>query len=104
MTLQAFLIAVLSGAIALGPAVYAAFNRVPRLKGLPCEHKRLAVAVASGALGIAVWAFAAWLGYVPVPVYRQEYAQAIWQYGILAGFSAFTSSQLVHGYTEAARD
>jgi hypothetical protein len=97
MTLQAFLIAVLTGSIGLGPIVYYAFDHINWLKTISCERKRIAVAILSGVLGIATWSLAAFLGYVPVPVYRQEYAQAVWQYGILAGYAAFTSSQIAHG-------
>lgn len=100
MTLKLFVLAILSGSIALGPAVYALFEYVRWFRlTIPDEQKRLAVAVMSGVLGIGAWALALWFGWVEQPpVFSPEFVlEGVWSYGVLIAYSAFTSSQLLHG-------
>ena len=98
MSLASFLTSVLTGTLALGPAVFAVFEYLGLAASLAPERKRFVVAVVAAVLGVGTWSLAVNLGYVPVPADRGAIAEAIWQYGILAGGSAFTSSSLIHGF------
>ncbi len=107
MTLRLFVLAILSGSVALGPAIYALFEYVQWLKcNVPNDYKRVTVAVVSGLLGIGAWALALWLGWVEQPaIYSPEFVlNGIWSYGVMAGLSAFTSSQILHGQLSKGYD
>lgn len=106
MTLKLFIMAILSGSLALGPALYAAFEYVQWFKAnISDDYKRLAVAVLSGGLGIGAWALALWLGWIErPPVVSPEFLlDGVWSYGLMMALSAFTSSQLLHGQLAKAR-
>lgn len=107
MTLKLFILAILSGSIALGPAIYTAFEHVQWLKcSIPDDYKRVVVAAVSGLLGIGAWALALWLGWIEQPtVYSPEFVlNGIWTYGLMLGLSAFTSSQILHGQLSKSHD
>lgn len=100
MTLKLFIMAILSGSFALGPALYAAFEYLQWFKAnISDEYKRVAVAVLAGVLGIGAWALALWLGWVnrPPMVSPEFLLDGFWTYGLMMALSAFTSSQLLHG-------
>ena len=100
MTLQNFLLAILTGSFAVGPAVFMLLERIPAFASVDPEYKRWVVAVLSGIAGLAAWALALWFGYVETPLsYSAEYVgSGIWQYGVLTGYSAFMSATLMHGH------
>ena len=97
MSLQSFLIAFMSGSLALGPAVFLLFERVDTYGRVSPLARRFLVAVVCARAGTGAWALAVYLGYQPGPATRQGMAEAIWQYGVLTGMAAFTSSTLIHG-------
>jgi hypothetical protein len=100
MMLRDSLYALLTGAFAVGPAIYLACEHVPFFAKQNSIRKRWIVAGASSVLGLAVWGVALWLGYVrPPPAYSVEYvANGVWSYGILVACSAFVSATLLHGH------
>lgn len=100
MTLQNLLLAILTGSFAVGPVIYLGLERIPAFTAQNAEYKRWIVAAVSGVTGLAAWALALWFGYVEQPpAYSPEYvANRIWQYGVLVGYSAFTSATLMHGH------
>lgn len=102
MTLQDFLVGILSGSVLLGPILYLLFERVAFLANITAEWKRVAVAVVAGALSLAAWGLLIWLGYQPGPETRQAIAEGIWTNGVLIGFTTFTTStsaNIIHGFT-----
>jgi hypothetical protein len=103
MQLKDFLLSIIGGSVALGPAIFYALNRIELFVALKPEYKRWVVAVAAGVLGVAAWGTAVLLGYVPVPeaFTPNYYAEAIYQFGVLSGFSAFMSATLIHGHVTA---
>jgi hypothetical protein len=106
MTLRDSLYAVLTGAFAVGPAVYLACEHVPFFAKQHPIRKRWIVAAAASALGLVVWGLALWLGYVqPPPAYSTDYvANGVWSYGILVGCSAFVSATLLHGHLTMVKE
>ena len=58
MTLQNFLLAILTGSFAVGPAVFMLLERIPAFASVDPEYKRWVVAVLSGIAGLAAWALA----------------------------------------------
>lgn len=97
MTLRDFLVAILSGTIALGPVVYAIIEHFALFQAMEPKYKRLTVASVAGLLGLLAWGLAVALGYQPAPGAASGWAEAAWQYGILTGFAAFMSATLIHG-------
>lgn len=99
MTLKDFILSILAGSFALGPIIFAACERIAAFGQLNAEAKRWVVAAASGIVGVAAWAIALWLGYVDQPTaYTPDYVlSSVWTYGVLTGYSAFTSASLLHG-------
>ena len=106
MTLQNFLLAILTGSFAIGPAIFMLLERLPALDAIHPEYKRWIVAAASAVMGLAAWALALWLGYVEEPPsYSPEFvASGIWQYGVLVGYSAFTSATMLHGHLALSKN
>lgn len=102
MSLRDFLLSVIGGSFAIGPAVYAAIEYFNVFQTMQPKPKRLTVAAVSGALGLAAWGLAVALGYQPVPGAAAGWAEAAWQYGILTGFAAFMSATLIHGNEKLA--
>lgn len=102
MTLKDLLLSMLSGSAGIGPAVYLACEYIPFMKRVDPEWKRWIVAGLSGLLGVGAWALALWLGYVPSPpLFTPDYVlSAVWSYGVMTGFIAFTSATLIHGRLE----
>lgn len=100
MSLQAFLTAALTGSVALGPILFSLLRTYGWLERVPSKYRALTVAGLSGAVSLALWGLAAWLGYVPLPATRTAAAEAIWTYGILSGFAAYTTATALHGYTK----
>lgn len=105
MTLQNFLLAILTGSFAVGPAVYMLLERIPAFARVDPECKRWCAAAVSAAAGLAAWSLSLWFGYVEQPLaYSPEFVgNGIWQYGILVGYSAFTSATLIHGSLKLAK-
>jgi hypothetical protein len=98
LSLQSFVLAILTGSIGLGPALYLGFERIPFLTKLDPETKRWAVAGVAGALGVLLALLGRYMGFLDMPFATgQDIINAIWNYGVLLGLSAFTSSQMVHG-------
>lgn len=98
LSLQQFLVAVLGGTFALGPLFYWIIERTQErgLCNIEPQWRRLVVAIACGAAGLAAWSLAVWLGYIAGATGRQAIAESIWNYGILTGLSAFVGSQVTH--------
>lgn len=101
MTLQNFLLAILTGSFAVGPAVYMLLERLAAFARLDSEWKRWIVAGVSAMAGLGAWGLALWFGYgEQPPAYTPEYVgSGVWHYGILVGYSWFTSATLIHGQT-----
>jgi hypothetical protein len=105
VTLQDFLLSVLGGSIALGPIVWAIFEKVDLFANMESLFtKRLWVAMVSGVFGLAAWGLAVFLGYLPSPAVAPEWAEAIWSNGVLTGLAAFTSSTVLHGFLQDRAD
>jgi hypothetical protein len=64
MTLRMFLLSILSGSIALGPAIFAAMEYLEVGQTLASKTKRLVVAGLAGLLGVGAWWLALALGYI----------------------------------------
>lgn len=98
LSLEQFLISVLGGTFALGPFFFWIIEHTQQdgICHIPEQYRRLVIAVACGATGLMAWTLAAWLGYVDVVYDRRNIAEAVWNYGILTGFSAFVGSQVTH--------
>lgn len=103
MTLQAFLAAVLSGSIAMGPLVYALIEYAGVGSTLAPHWKRVAAAVLSGIVGICAWAVSFALGYISAPETAANVAEALWTHGVLSGFAAFTTATAIHGFTHSPK-
>lgn len=103
MTLRMFLLSILTGSFALGPAIFLAMEYLEFRKRLVPKHRRLLVAGLSGVIGIGVWTLARWLGYIDsVDTLSTEYVLPnVWTYGVMTAFSAFTSATLIHGRFES---
>lgn len=99
MSLVDFLTSFLGGSIVLGPVVFAFFEYTTLLRDVHYKVKPLIVAIVSAAVGIALWGLAAYLGIVPMDT-KEVIAEAVWQYGIMTGVSAFMSSTVIHGATK----
>jgi hypothetical protein len=99
LTLKMFLLAILSGSFALGPAIFAAMEYLEVGQNLAPKWKRLAVAGLAGLFGVSAWAMALWLGYIEQPVvFTPEYIVSnVWSAGVMTALSAFTSATLIHG-------
>ena len=98
LTLRQFLLLVLGQGTILGPFVFLIFEKLSLGQNLAPSWKRVLVGVVSGLLGISLWAVALSLGYVELGDTRDALAQALWQYGVLTGFVAFTSANIIHGF------
>ena len=94
-----FLLAILSGSFALGPAIFMAMEYLEVGQQLPPKTKRLVVAALAGWIGVGAWAMALWLGYIEQPVvFTPEYVLSnVWSAGVMTALSAFTSATLIHG-------
>jgi hypothetical protein len=94
-----FLLAILSGSFALGPAIFVAMEYLEIGQQLAPKMKRLAVAALAGLIGVGAWALALWLGYIEQPaVFTPEYIVSnVWSAGVMTAFSAITSATLIHG-------
>jgi len=97
MTLSDFLTSILSGSFALGPAVFFAVEYLKIFQNIPSDRKRIVVAVICGVLGVVTYGVAITVGVLPEPLNKADTLNAIWTYGVSMGFSAFTSSSLIHG-------
>ena len=99
MTLKMFLLAILSGSFALGPAIFMAMEYLEIGQQLSPKMKRLAVAALAGLIGVGAWAMALWLGYIEQPVvFTSEYVLSnVWSAGVMTALSAFASATLIHG-------
>ena len=100
MTIRDFLMAILTGTLMIGPAIFVGLERLSYFARLDAELKRWVVAVVAGVVGVAAWGLALWLGYVEQPpIYTPEYVlNGVWSYGVLTGYSAFMSATLLHGH------
>lgn len=97
MSLRDFLLSLASGGIVLGPMLFALFETELNAV-IPPKWRRLAVAVATGLIGLGAVALAYLFGYLDAPAERPLvwYAELAWQHGILLGASAFVGSQMAH--------
>ncbi len=85
----------------MGPILYQIFEKVTFFSEIESTlTKRVVLAAAAGVVSLAAWGLALWLGYMPQPSGNADWAEALWQNGILTAFSAFTSATLVHGYVK----
>jgi len=99
MSLRLFLLSILSGSFALGPAIFAAMEYLEIGQNLAPKVKRLAVAGLAGVLGVGAWALALGLGYIEAPpVVSTEFVlDAVGSSGVMTALSTFTSATLIHG-------
>ena len=100
MNFRDFLLSVLGGGIALGPIVFGVIRQYCALDAVPAKYRALIVAAMTATLSLAAWGVAVWLGYVPTPITPQDTAEAVWTYGLLTGFAAYTSATALHSYTK----